>query len=76
MVVLTKQEVLKKKREERELKTCRKYECQQIWHNQTRYNERWLWCEFCNVFGLCWEHAENVEGQLFLQIHEDICSKN
>ncbi len=54
---------------------CKADGCSQAWPSGIPYDDDWLWCEGCGLYGLCFFHIRKEEQLILLRNHEEKCKK-
>jgi len=54
---------------------CRVEKCLKEWPSGSRHDDNWLWCDKCDVIGICFIHVHDEEQLFALQNHEENCKK-
>ncbi len=54
---------------------CGAEECSSSWPSGRRNDDDWLWCDACEIFGMCFIHVHDEEKLLALRNHEEKCKK-
>jgi hypothetical protein len=54
----------------REAESCRMEDCKRRWKNKSSNDEKWLWCSYCDFYGICWKCGEMKSSKNGMRAHE------
>jgi hypothetical protein len=70
-----KQQKSEEKRRVREAESCKIEECKRRWKNKSSNDEKWLWCSYCDSYGICWKCGEMKSSKNSMRAHERKCRR-
>ena len=71
-----KEAATEERKKAKEAVTCRFNLCTRKWKGKTKFDDQWLWCSSCDIFGICWGHVKERNAMLLLQRHEWRCKRS
>jgi hypothetical protein len=70
-----KQQKNEEKRRVREAESCKMEDCKRRWKNKSSNDEKWLWCSYCDSYGICWKCGEMKSSKNSVRAHERKCRR-